>query len=686
MSQAKHLPHRTSRANIAAPERLRTRLVTVFALLTIAPLVLGAIISLVVNTSLAQESVIEDQESTATTIGNLLTDHWNDTVHGLYEAAIMLDQSPPDKRSSLFDLVQRNCSACRVMWLIDPAGRVQRQAPPSAAPPTGTVVMIMDDAGGAALAPINSSTSNTPPVVLLKLSLGRGSESHGVLMALIDLQQFGMPTLTSVQLEFQGYSYVFDSNGQLIISPRPELIGAGRDLRSIDLVAAALRGEKSEMQQNQAHAGLLMPRVTGVWYRMPTTGWYVMVEAPLSFSNAGNWYLFVIQITLLVLTGFGAVLLGRRLASTITWPIEQLQQGVARLQVGNWNKPLLVKRNDEIGQLAGAFNAMAQELELKHTTLQRQSEELTLVNSSLQQALEASRTANALKSQFVATISHELRTPLTAMLGFSDMLTMGFYGPVDEEQLEAIIHINESSQHLLHLINDLLDFSKLEAGKLELREEEVQLVELITTVINICTPEAQFKGLPIHVMIDPALLILLRADPLRLQQVLLNLVSNAVKFTEQGAITIHAYRATGDESRTEIDTRKPTMPANGTTWLAESNAAVAGRSLHTEPPSTFPAALRTDQLVIEVQDTGIGITLEDQLMIFDEFRQVDANYTRVRGGTGLGLAISQRLVALMGGSISVTSEHGQGSCFVIRLPLAHADTAVLKYEDQLYGS
>src|SRR5215212_6895083 len=98
MSQAKHLLHRTSRANVAAPEQLRTRLVTVFALLTIAPLVLGALISLVVNTSLAQESVIEDQQSMATTIGNLLTDHWNDTVHELYEAAIMLDQSPPDKR------------------------------------------------------------------------------------------------------------------------------------------------------------------------------------------------------------------------------------------------------------------------------------------------------------------------------------------------------------------------------------------------------------------------------------------------------------------------------------------------------------------------------------------------------------------------------------------------------------
>ena len=223
------------------------------------------------------------------------------------------------------------------------------------------------------------------------------------------------------------------------------------------------------------------------------------------------------------------------------------------------------------------------------------------------------------KSQFLANMSHELRTPLNAVLGYTEMLLDGVYGDVTGEAHEILEYIQANGQHLLALINDVLDLSKIEAGQLTLTLDEYAVQGVIEAVVSVAQPLAQTKGLDLKVSIAEDL-PLGRGDERRLTQVLLNLVGNAIKFTDAGSVTITAT-AVGD------------------------------------------------LLELAVTDTGPGIAPADQERIFDAFQQVDNSSTRQKGGTGLGLAISRRIVEMHGGTISVESTLGQGSTFRIRIPL-----------------
>ena len=223
------------------------------------------------------------------------------------------------------------------------------------------------------------------------------------------------------------------------------------------------------------------------------------------------------------------------------------------------------------------------------------------------------------KSQFLANMSHELRTPLNAVLGYTEMLLDGVYGDVTGEAHEILEYIQANGQHLLALINDVLDLSKIEAGQLALALDEYAVQGVIEAVASVAQPLAQTKGLDLKVGIAGDL-PLGRGDERRLTQALLNLVGNAIKFTDAGSVTI-AATAVGD------------------------------------------------LLELAVTDTGPGIAPTDQERIFDAFQQVDNSSTRQKGGTGLGLAISRRIVEMHGGTISVESTLGQGSTFRIRIPL-----------------
>jgi signal transduction histidine kinase/CheY-like chemotaxis protein len=241
-----------------------------------------------------------------------------------------------------------------------------------------------------------------------------------------------------------------------------------------------------------------------------------------------------------------------------------------------------------------------------------------------QQAINEMRELDRLKSQFLANMSHELRTPLNSIIGFSRVIIKGIDGPVTELQEQDLSAIYNSGQHLLRLINDILDLSKIDAGKMELAFDDVSIEELIQTVVP--TVSGLIKDKPIQIIqkVDPNIPTL-RADAMRLRQVLINLISNAAKFTDEGTITISA----------EIQPK-----ANG-----------------------------QSEVIIKVTDTGSGIAPEDRNKLFQPFSQVDASPTRKTGGTGLGLSISRRLVELHGGVIDVISEVGQGSTFFFTLPL-----------------
>jgi PAS domain S-box-containing protein len=241
-----------------------------------------------------------------------------------------------------------------------------------------------------------------------------------------------------------------------------------------------------------------------------------------------------------------------------------------------------------------------------------------------QQAIHEMSELDRLKSQFLANMSHELRTPLNSIIGFSRVILKGIDGPVSELQEQDLNAIYNSGQHLLHLINDILDLSKIEAGKMELSFEEVNVADMVASVIP--TVAGLIKGKPIQIVrnIAPDLPVI-HADAMRLRQVMLNLLSNAAKFTEEGKIAITAGMESGAQGQPE--------------------------------------------LVIKVTDSGPGISPEDQKKLFQPFSQVDTSPARKTGGSGLGLSICRRLVELHNGRIGVESAVGQGSTFYFTLPI-----------------
>jgi signal transduction histidine kinase len=238
-----------------------------------------------------------------------------------------------------------------------------------------------------------------------------------------------------------------------------------------------------------------------------------------------------------------------------------------------------------------------------------------------QQAEELER-AMTERSRFFATMSHELRTPINAVIGYSQLLVEGTFGEMPAEQRQIVEKVTRSAMHLLELINDILDISKIEAGKLEFFFEPTDLVRLVHDTLTSVQLQADSKGLALEVLAPDDLLI--ETDPARVRQVLLNLFSNAVKFTDDGGVTISLVPDGGSD--------------------CEASPCVA----------------------IRVTDTGPGIAPEDQERIFEEFEQTESAISR--GGTGLGLAISRKLAELLGGSLAVESEVGAGATFVFTLP------------------
>lgn len=245
------------------------------------------------------------------------------------------------------------------------------------------------------------------------------------------------------------------------------------------------------------------------------------------------------------------------------------------------------------------------------------------LDRELRGALEAAQAATRTKSLFLAMMSHELRTPLQAVLGYADLLLLETSGSLSAEQSEDLGHIQRGARRMIVLIDQMLDLSRMEAGRLELASRPVDLAQIAEEVRQDIAPQAEAKGLGLAVELPPDLPLVL-GDSVRLRQILLNLAGNAVKFTERGSVRI-AARADGGQAR------------------------------------------------IAVSDTGIGISAEALPHIFEEFRQVDGNLTRRYGGAGLGLAIAKRLAEQMGGELSVMTAPGKGSTFTVALPVAPGD-------------
>jgi len=313
------------------------------------------------------------------------------------------------------------------------------------------------------------------------------------------------------------------------------------------------------------------------------------------------------------------------LVKVIVRPIKQLAAATRRIAEGELGFKVEVASEDEIGDLASSFNRMAQALREREMDNARLFRELEETNRRLE-------AASRHKSEFLANMSHELRTPLNAVIGFSEILLDESVGELTpEERREFLGNILNSGRHLLRLINDILDLSKVEAGRMELHPERFSVVETLEGVLNTVRPLAARKRIGVEVALDPTLPTLV-ADPGKVKQILYNLLSNAIKFTpENGQIGVRVSRDRGE-------------------------------------------------VCFAVWDTGIGIAPEDQTRIFEEFYQVEATTARQYEGTGLGLTLAKKFVELSGGRIWVESEPGKGSTFTFTLPLG--DQAAVSLEER----
>jgi signal transduction histidine kinase len=303
---------------------------------------------------------------------------------------------------------------------------------------------------------------------------------------------------------------------------------------------------------------------------------------------------------------------------------EELQQQQEELRAANeeleQQSEVLRESNDRLQDQQSELEQGNAQLAQQASQLQRQREDLLHAQDALQLHAEQLEAASRYKSEFLANMSHELRTPLNSALILSKLLADNREGTLSAEQVKYARAIHASNNDLLALINDILDLSKIEAGHVDLQPEPVELSALLETMQRTFEPLVQHKGLQFEMQAEPGAPTLLTTDRTRVQQVLKNLLANAVKFTEHGSVTLTSRRA-------------------------------------------------GDVVEIEVRDTGIGLSAADQARIVEPFWQAERPITRRVGGTGLGLTITRHLVELLGGEIHVESEAGVGSTFTVRLPI-----------------
>ncbi|MFM2590924.1 two-component sensor histidine kinase BarA [Vibrio sp. TBV020] len=435
---------------------------------------------------------------------------------------------------------------------------------------------------------------------------------------------------------------VFDYNHELFVTsnfhPNFELLTFPRNEPIPLLVSSVLQENTLILRAPVIAESGLVATIKGQSSN-PALG-YVAIELDLSSLRLQQYQeIFSAFLVLLIGLGLSAVF-AHRLMHDVTRPISHMKNMVDRIRRGHLDVRIEGKMHGELDSLKNGINSMAVSLseyhvEMQHSIDQATSdlretlEQLEIQNVELDIAKKRAQEAARVKSEFLANMSHELRTPLNGVIGFTRQMLKT---TLTNSQTDYLQTIENSANNLLNIINDILDFSKLEAGKLALENIPFDFQASLEEVVSLQATSAHEKGLELTLKIDPKIPAGLVGDPLRIQQVLTNLVGNSIKFTERGNIDISVELRSQKEDSVELQ--------------------------------------------FMVRDTGIGISERQQSQLFQAFSQADASISRRYGGTGLGLVITQKLVSQMGGEISLTSRLHQGSTFWFTLRLSSTDMPV----------
>jgi len=454
------------------------------------------------------------------------------------------------------------------------------------------------------------------PIQIITLPIIADKKVVGVLSAEIDFERM-MFSIKNIDVGKNGSLFVVSSNGRVIAHTYMEQL-SDLNLSKSPVVEAVLNGKRGVIK---GYTDELGRQVVGSYVPIWELGWGIVIQRTFTDINMEVKQVRNTIFVAIIISVLSAILVGWLMSIKISKPINLLAIASEKVAQGDLHTLVNVKSSNEIGVLASSFNQMMVSLRKSRNELQqwgkemekrveKRTEELEHANLKLQEL-------DRLKSMFIASMSHELRTPLNSIIGFTGIILQEMSGEINEEQRKQLTLVKNSANHLLALINDVIDISKIEAGKVKIALEEFDLSVLAQEIKDSFAVAVDKKGLELSLNTPPTLII--ESDKRRTEQVLVNFVSNAVKFTDRGEIEIKIVKK---EKTAEIS----------------------------------------------VRDTGVGVKKEDMNKLFKDFSRIPVK-DRTIEGTGLGLYLSKKIADLLGGEIKAESEFGKGSVFTFTLPL-----------------